>query len=457
MPGLFSQGWYRVMIAEGIAASSKAALGSLAELISPRVGVIRTLSRISRGTEEPSPPVICQALVSQFDYRTAKTTDRMAAGKGETERDAMLSAIGEALERYCSYQHNADAVIRSTVAELGRAAIHPQEFVLYSDRQYSTPGFRYSRPDDQAPIAWIRALTLPEQSPVFVPASLVYLYFNPAGLEGYFCPPNSNGLAAGPSLNAAVLAGLYELIERDSFLITWMNRLPVRRVDYSGLGGIASAIRSHYARFGIDALVFEITTDIGVPVMMAIAMDGSGNGPAAVVGLACHLSPVIAVQKALMEVCQVRPSESLKFAKQPPHERLKSYADVKTLEDHAGYAAIPANLREFDFLLQSGRSVRIEDLSNGSTGEVEADLERCVRLLQGAGCRVAYVDLTTPDIVPYGISVVRAIATGLQPIHFGAGEERLGGRRLFETPAKLGCAAGTRTEDDLNPCPHPLA
>ena len=443
------------MIAERLGESSKAALGALADLISPRTGIIRSLSRVSRGTEEPSPPVVCQALVSQFDFRASESSDRMAAGKGETERDAMLGAIGEALERYCSYQQDPDAVFQAAAADHGPAAIRPQEFVLYSERQYATPGFRYPRPDDHAAVGWTRAVELPDGSEAFAPASLVYLYFQAGGPHGYFCPPTSNGLAAGPSLSAAVLGGLYELIERDAFLIGWMNRLPVRQVDYSGMAGIAARIRTHYARFEIEALVFDLTTDIGVPVMLALAVDRSGSGPAVVAGLGCHLNPAVALKKALMEVCQVRPSQSLKFAKAPPWEKLKSYGDVKTLEDHAGFAAIPGNLREFDFLLNNGTS-RIEDLPNGSAGGVEADLARSVELLRAAGCRVAYVDLTTPDVAPYGISVVRAIATGLQPIHFGAGEERLGGRRLFETAAKLGWSPGTRTEDDLNPCPHPL-
>jgi ribosomal protein S12 methylthiotransferase accessory factor len=459
VPGLFryeGEGRGGDVIAERIGESSRASLGALAELISPRTGIIRSLSRVSRGTEEPSPPVVCQSLVSQFDYRTASTKDRLAAGKGETEQEAMLGAIGEALERYCAYQENPEAVFRATAADLGRAAIPPPDFVLYSDRQYALPGFKYAKPDMQTPIGWTRAVELPEGSEAFVPASLVYLYFNTEGPDGYFCPPTSNGLAAGPSLDSAVLSGLYELIERDAFLITWMNRLAVPRVDYSSMPGIAARIRSHYARFGIEALVYDVTTDIGVPVMMAMAVDRSGGGPAVVVGLGCHLNPAVALKKALMEVCQVRPSQSIKFAKSSPAETLNAYSDVKTLEDHAGFAAIPGNLHEFDFLWNSSRSKQIEEMSDGSAGEEKADLAHCVRLLRAAECRVAYVELTTPDVAPYGVHVVRAIATGMQPIHFGTGEERLGGRRVFETAAKLGYMTGIRTEADLNPCPHPL-
>jgi ribosomal protein S12 methylthiotransferase accessory factor len=154
------------------------------------------------------------------------------------------------------------------------------------------------------------------------------------------------------------------------------------------------------------------------------------------------LNPAVALKKALMEVCQVRPSQSIKFAKTPPAQRLKDYSDVKTLEDHASFAGNPANLHEFDFLFNSGRSNQIDELPDASAGDEKADLAHCIKLLRAVGCRVAYVDLTTPDVAPYGVHVVRAIATGLQPIHFGTGEERLGGRRLFET--------------GLNPCPHPL-
>lgn len=434
-----------------------AGIGPLADLVSPRTGIIRSLQRVSRGTEEPSVPVVVQSSLSQFDYRRGNDSDRTAAGKGETEREAALGAIGEALERYCSYQHNPQAVFHETTTALGAAAIRPAEFVLYSDRQYASPGFRYPKPDDAAPIAWTTAVELPAKSVAYAPSSLVYLYFDPNSRDGYFCPATSNGLAAGPTLQSAILSGLYELIERDAFLINWMNRLPAPRVDYSTATGIATRIRSHYARFGVEAAVFDITNDIGVPVMMAMALDHSGNGPSVVIGLGCHLDPAVALKKALMEVCQVRPSETLKFATKPPADRLHKYSDVKTLEDHAGFAAIAANLHEFDFLLKNDGHVKLDNLPNGSCGDIETDLHRCVALLRAQGSRVAYVDLTTPDVEPYGMYVARAIATGLQPMHFGHGEERLGGTRLFAVPTRMGFANDVRTAADLNPCPHPLA
>jgi ribosomal protein S12 methylthiotransferase accessory factor len=70
---------------------------------------------------------------------------------------------------------------------------------------------------------------------------------------------------------------------------------------------------------------------------------------------------------------------------------------------------------------------------------------------------VAYVDLTLPDIASVSLYAVRVLASGLQPIHFGHGYERLGGSRLFELAMELGLDNRVRTPADLNPCPHPLA
>ena len=48
---------------------------------------------------------------------------------------------------------------------------------------------------------------------VAVPASLVYLVYPVSRAEDSFAPATSNGLAGGPSLSAAILSGLSELIE----------------------------------------------------------------------------------------------------------------------------------------------------------------------------------------------------------------------------------------------------
>lgn len=432
-------------------------LQRLLELVSPRVGVLRSLSKIVRGVEEPTPPIIYQATLSHFDYRLAPPEERAAAGKGLTDSDAIRAAIGEAIEHYCAAHVNEQISRVATCGELEGKGIAPPECVLYSETQYARKNFPYHRwqPDDK--VTWTPMLELPGKQDVFAPSSLVYLTSAADRPEDVLTMSTSNGLAAGPNLEFAILNGLCELVERDGFLITWMNKLPAPQVEFSAMGGLAPSISAHYAKFGTDMRVFNCTTDLPIYVMMAIALDQTGQGPAALVGLGCHLDPRVAVLKSMLEICQGHGAEIQRYKDKPPGERLKTYEDVRTLNDHSAFLMSPERLGEFSFLFDDGRRQSIADLPNLSKGNVEADLETCVNSLVAAGCRVAYADLTTSDIVDYGLRVVRTIATGLQPMHFGFGEERLGGRRLFEVPRALGHATDVRTENDLNPCPHPLA
>lgn len=427
------------------------------DLVSPRVGVIRSFSKVVRGVDEPSPPIMYQATLSNFDYRVAPPEERMAAGKGLTDEEAMRAALGEAVEHYCAAQVNEQTTRLAKWAELEVGSISPPEFVLYSDSQYAQAGFKHHRWKEDDEITWSPIRELPDDTEILAPTSLVYLTSSMTRDEDRMTFSTSNGLAAGPNLKFAIRNGLYELVERDGFLINWMNKLSAPEVAFSEEDGLAGSIKSHYEANGTELRVFNVSSDLPIYVMMCIGLDKKGDGPAAMVGLGCNLDPRVALLKSVFEVCQMHPGEVQRFKKDAPEKKLKRYEDVVTLYDHSAFLMAPDRIGEFAFLLENDRRQSITDLPNFSQGNVEADFETVVSSLIAAGCRVAYAELTTSDIVPFGVHVVRTIATGLQPMHFGFGEERLGGRRLFEVPQKLGLGTEIRTEKDLNPCPHPLA
>jgi ribosomal protein S12 methylthiotransferase accessory factor len=433
------------------------ALGRWSDLVSAKVGVIREVAPQGRGSDEPVPPYLYTATLSHFDFRNADRTERIAAGKGLTETDAIASAIAEASERYCAGQWDPDRTAIAPIEAAGPSPIAPSDLVLYDEAQYRSDGWRCVPWRREQDVAWIEAIELANRNPVAVPASLVYLVTPPPRLEDFFVPATSNGLAAGPSIDAAVLAGICELIERDALLITWMNRLPAREIDVEGSATAAAAIARHYRRRQIDLRAFLLPTDLPAAVVMAIAFEDREGRPGQVIGMGCHPSPRIALTKAVFELCQGRPAESKRFVDKPPRGRLNTYADVKTLDDHSAFASLPERRGEFAFLGLAGPRVALGDLPDPSTGDAARDLDVCVRALHALGSRVAYVDLTLPDIATFGLHVVRTLATALQPVHFGHGTERLGGRRLFDVPHRLGLRDRPSTIADLNPCPHPLA
>jgi ribosomal protein S12 methylthiotransferase accessory factor len=433
-------------------------LERLTSLVSSRTGLVKRLIPLVKGAPDPTPPFVYCALLA--DCSGGARAERMAGvGKGVTRDEAKVRALAEAVERYCASQPNWDRTIRASLADLGPQALDPGDCVLYADRQYEQPGFRYARHSPDTTMTWTHATALPGHEVVFVPAILVYLTETWEQPDEHICSPTSNGLATGVTLDHAILNGLLEVIERDAFVVSWLSRRPCRRIDYSSRRGLLGAIRGHYLQFGIDVVVVELTTDVPVHVVMALAVDRHGVGPAAVVGLGAGLDPSSAVEKAIFEVCQARPGEATKHRLKPPEERLRTYEDVREVMDHSALFSMRHMLRELEFLLAPDPmvEVRLEELPDHSTGSVDTDVQFCVDALADVRSKVLYVDVTTPDVAPLGLRTVRTIATRLQPIHFGHGEERMGGSRIFELPTKLGFSPRPLTEADMNRCPHPLA
>jgi ribosomal protein S12 methylthiotransferase accessory factor len=166
----------------------------------------------------------------------------------------------------------------------------------------------------------------------------------------------------------------------------------------------------------------------------------------------------VAFRKAIFEAAQTRPGYVHRFADRATWESFRDYADVRTLDDHSAFFSSADRLRELDFLFAGSEAREVADLEDfAAPGGAAAELRRIVGAVAEAGCRPFAMDLTTADLAAYPIRVARVLAPGLQPIHFGHGEERLGGRRLFDLPWRLGYRSSPADERDLNPCPHPLS
>ena len=100
-------------------------------LVSSRVGVIKEIQRIPKDVLEPELPFLYGALLSNFTYQ--KDTNRSfisGAGKGLTPNEAKARALGEAVERYCGSQFDAENIVVAKYAEL-KDAINPLDLVLY--------------------------------------------------------------------------------------------------------------------------------------------------------------------------------------------------------------------------------------------------------------------------------------------------------------------------------------
>lgn len=440
--------------------------------VSPLGGLIRVLERIHKDVEEPEMPFIVRSELANARFLSGKDGFIGCSGKAMTPLGASDGALGEALERYASLTWDPPGRRSAVRSELDGSSLDPRDLVLFAEDQYDGLPYSPYRPDTV--LDWVPARSLVTNEAVWVPLLGTHLGYDVPQHGAYLFPATSNGFAAGATLRDAVLGGLLEVIERDAFLRAWAHRLPGRRSPAASVpDDDVRRITDAYARRGVHIDVHRLPTDTTACVVMAVGW--SEEAPAAVVGLGADQDPVCAARGAVFEVGQVRPALRARLRHPGTTERLRELvadpAAVRDLEDHDLLYADPATAAAgLGYLLKAPSEPWDEPTapagaptpaagraSAAARPGTAAALSTLVDSLAAVAGDVLYTDVTTADVADLGVSVARGIVPGFQPIHFGASEWRLGGRRLYTMPAALGLTPTFATRADLNLAPHPLA
>ncbi|MYE35779.1 MAG: TOMM precursor leader peptide-binding protein, partial [Gemmatimonadales bacterium] len=261
-----------------------ATLAKYRHLVSPISGVVTWLSRT---TDEADSWLHVYWAGSNLGMRgrslssLRRSLRSKSAGKGSTRQQSEVSALCEAVERYSGARHGDEIRIRKRFSEFGmEEAIHPNEVQLFSESQLddagsiNAKGHPYNivppRLDPDAEIDWTPVWSLTQQRHRYLPTSI--LYSMPAEERGPAdLIADSNGCAAGNTLEEAILQGFYELAERDAFAIWWYNRLRVPAVDLASFDDeYVAAAPDYYGRHGRDLWMLDVTSDIGIPTFVAL-------------------------------------------------------------------------------------------------------------------------------------------------------------------------------------------
>lgn len=412
---------------------------------------------------EPGEPTIFNASVKMAAttvYNEHPCYDNNG-GSGLTAQDARGAALGEGLERYCCSVYDHGDLLVGSYDEVSRThpTVRPDDLALFRPHVDTAPGSAHAH---DVPLAWVWAWRPVARSAVLVPACLVYMpYFPGTPDEVVLAPAVSTGLACASTVDDAVLRGLCEAVERDAFMITWMNRLPVPRVDLTSNPRLRRVYADRLARDGLEYLLVRTTTDLGVPSFLCVLLDHRRSPTMISVGGAAGLDPVRAATKAMTEAVQTR--EWGKFLGGPEGRApfAAEYDDVRDFEDHVRLYAYGDMEHAVDFL-RSGPLVGLDEGAGAPPGpptpgprSVGADLATVLGRLDDAGLDVLALDLTTTDVHEAGYRVARTIVPQLQPLDADHRLRFLGGRRLYEAPVRMGYRTAPSTVADFNPVPHP--
>jgi ribosomal protein S12 methylthiotransferase accessory factor len=417
----------------------------LAGWVDSRTGVIRQLAIGTPEAIQPEVPVTSAAVLASYTEGMYIPSEPMiGSGKGLTALDAMVGAVGEAIERYSASRYRKTDLHRSALNDLEGDFLDPRWLCLYDDAQYERPHFPFARFDPARPIEWTAGRWLDTGTPVWAPALMTYFEFH-ANRAERFCQVTSNGLAAGAAPEDAALRAVLELIERDAFMITWLAHRPGRRLylDETLDPGAHEVVRQ-LAERGVEVELFLLDAGLSIPSIICLGIGDGERWPGVTVALAAHLNPRIAARKAILEQGHTGPYlAKLMLGRERPIPAAPE--EVHTLLDHALYYAPADRVRIFDFLREHGDNpISLA----GLPVPPDASLATCIECLRAGGARVAIADVTSPDVSGSPFRVARALGIGMQPIDFGFGLQRLPTPRLLSM---------LNRRSALNRHPHPFA
>jgi oxazoline/thiazoline synthase len=427
---------------KGIAGDHRAApagdtLERYAHLVSPITGIVDRVASYHRdpaglfhlyeaGHFLPAPVEPDPALPS-IAYRRS-------AGRGTTAEQARAGALCEALERYSGFFHGTERRREAVLNDLGDSAIHPHDCLLVSERQYADreawnrrdyPYHWIPCPLDAArPVDWTAAWSLTAGAPRYL-ATAYCFYRYPLPADHRFCRADSNGCAAGSCLEEAILAGFYEIVERDALALWWYSRAlrPGMAIDAAGQP-FSAALVERFRSLGRDIWLLDVTTDLGIPAFVAVSRERCRRPGDVMLGAGAHLDPAVAMAHALTEASQFLPGV---LAGRPkpvlsahPEDDAFLEPDAAAPERHAG------------------------DSSHAVGGDLLADLELCVERARQRGLEVLLVDQTRAEV---GLPVARVVVPGMRLFR-----ARFAPGRLYDVPLAQGWVSAPLDEARLNDC-----
>jgi ribosomal protein S12 methylthiotransferase accessory factor len=389
--------------------------------------------------------------------------DEGTAGRTQVYSDSELTAILEGLERHCGLEPRGKwTVVHDSYRQLAEHALNPLKVGVHTDEQYAMPGFPFEKFDPDRAMDWVWGYSLIEERPILVPELLAY-YSLGCSSSG-FVYETSNGCALGGSREEAIFYGIMEVVERDSFLLTWYAELNLPRLDplTSGDEELQLMIERMRAVAGYDLYLYNSTMEHGIPSVFAMAKNRKDKGLNLILAAGAHLDPVRAAKSAIQELAgmMLNLDEKLEKNKANYEKMLEDDSLVRQMDDHGMLYGLPQSEERFTFLQDDSRPSRsFQEEFNWRSHHTDLtdDLKDILERFRTRNLDVIVVDQTAPELEKNGLYCVKVLIPGMLPMTFGHHLTRLTGlERVLNVPAELGYADRPLIYEQLNQKPHPF-
>lgn len=429
-------------------------------LVDSRFGPVRGILRESRMPFAMSMAVVPDA-------------PAMGHGRARTFPEADPVAVLEAYERLGGFPFDSPVLPEVAYAEVADTALDPFSLGRYTREQLDHPSCRVTPFDADTPLDWVYGHDLRDGRPTLVPAEVGFYQYEyrfrrarRAAREAgprkrrQFLLESSSGCAVGASPEEAAVHALFEVAERDAFLLAWYRRAPLPHIPPETIEDpVSRALIDLIDAHGFDVHLLVATQDIDLPVVWVLAANRRAPFPATFSSAGSGADPASAVRGALREVAQLVTGP----ADWDREEVDRMVADpwlVEELEQHVHYYTVPET-RDRALACLGGPATSLKEafpdrpdgLTDAARGDLRGTLDFLRRRFADAGLHeIVLVDQSSREHTDAGMAVTRAVVPGTVPMCFGTAQLRFAGIPRLE--AALG--AGPPEDERVPYVPHPF-
>lgn len=443
------------MVKQKLNSSSKT-LSKLRRMAETNPDIITSFVRRYQHCDEPQ---FFQYSTSIAVEKENKHQQHTLSGSGSSffsDGIARIKCLAESFERYCSHIYRKDGFLWSSYKNLPDQGVSPKVFCPFSDRQLVLSGYEMFGYDENENFNWIEGFRYPSFKKTYLPAQLIYTSSVRDENERIIRFPISTGAAGGFDLESALYGGICEIVERDSFMIMYLNKTCRCKVDIDKIKDLKiQTIINKSKRYLLGIQVFDITSDLGIPSFMAIVVDQIGYGMAVSTGLKTDVDSRKAILGAMQEAFHTRSWIRSAVEEGEYDPKNINSKNITVMKERGAFWFSRERIKKLKYLLDlpvSSDYTKSIDMSKKGKKSLETILDILIKNQM----EVYFKDLATLELKKHGFITVKVLIPQLQPVYFNEHFPYLGNKRIYEVPKKLGLVTKVPDFPDLNLYPHPF-
>lgn len=406
-------------------------------------------------------PIVASETYRRFDYVDG------CYGRCFDFESSEVCAILESLERYsCLVNKNSITNVYGSYNELKEFAVNPIKFGLHKKEQLKLKGFNYKEYTEDLKYSWVWGWSMRHNKAVLIPEQMVYYGVD----KDRFVYETSNGCALGSSIEEAIFYGLLEVIERDNFMVSWYNKLPLVEIDLekSGLKEICG-LKKYIENLGYSLHFYDMSMELGIPSIWGLVInnnDGSAIKTYSAAG--SNPNPESALKGALVEIVTSIRIYEKKFDADESRERRElinnDYNELTEFEDHVLLYSHPNAIDKLDFVLNSSLEKKsLQEMypkwyesGDYQSEDLKDDVNKLLNNIFNYYEDVYIVETTSATATDAGYHCAKVLVPGMLTMSFGHQHRRIIEERVLKGPVLAGRRLQSIDIENINTDPHPF-